>query len=32
VQRDVLERLRAEGYATLPFTQLVPDRAVWEEL
>jgi hypothetical protein len=32
VQRDVLERLRAEGYATLPFTELVPDPGVWQEL
>jgi hypothetical protein len=32
VQRDVLERLQAEGYATLPFTELVPDAAVWQEL
>jgi hypothetical protein len=32
VQRDVLERLRAEGYATLPFTELVPDPEVWQEL
>jgi len=31
-QRGVLERLRAEGYASLPFSELVPDRAVWEEL
>jgi hypothetical protein len=32
VQRDVLERLRTEGYATLPFTELVPDPGVWQEL
>ena len=32
VQRDVLERLRAEGYATLPLTELVPDPGVWQEL
>jgi hypothetical protein len=32
VQRDVLERLRAEGYATLPFTELVLDPGVWQEL
>jgi hypothetical protein len=32
VQQRVLERLRADGYATLPFSELVPDPAVWEEL
>ena len=32
IQRDVLERLRMEGYATLPFTELVPDPGVWQEL
>ncbi len=32
VQRVVLERLRAEGYATLPFTELIPDPGVWQEL
>ncbi len=32
VQRGVLERLREEGYASLPFSELVPDPAVWEEL
>jgi hypothetical protein len=32
VQRSVLERLRAEGYATVPFAELVPDPAVWEKL
>jgi hypothetical protein len=32
VQRDVLRRLRADGYATLPFAELVPDAATWEEL
>jgi hypothetical protein len=32
VQRSVLERLRDEGYATLPFAELVPDPTVWEEL
>jgi hypothetical protein len=31
-QRGVLERLRRDGYASLPFTELVPDAAVWEEL
>jgi hypothetical protein len=32
VQQDVLHRLRAEGYASLPFTDLVPDLSVWQEL
>src|SRR5436190_22143449 len=32
VQRDVLDRLREEGYASLPFGELVPEPAVWEEL
>jgi hypothetical protein len=32
VQQRLLERLRAEGYATLPFSELVPDPAVWKEL
>jgi hypothetical protein len=32
VQRGVLERLREEGYASLPFSELVPDAGVWEEL
>jgi hypothetical protein len=32
VQRGVLDRLHAEGYASLPFSELVPDPAVWEEL
>jgi len=32
VQRRVLEQLRADGYATLPFAELVPDAAVWQEL
>jgi hypothetical protein len=32
VQRRVLEQLRTEGYASLPFTELVPDSTVWEEL
>jgi hypothetical protein len=31
-QRGIVEQLRAHGYATLPFTELVPDRAVWDEL
>ena len=32
VQRSVLDRLREEGYARLPFADLVPDPAVWQEL
>jgi hypothetical protein len=32
VQREVLERLHEEGYATLPFAELVPDPGVWQEL
>ena len=32
VQRVVLERLREEGYASLPFSVLVPDASVWNEL
>src|SRR5690242_3245632 len=32
VQRDIVSRLREEGYATLPFSDLVPDEAVWSEL
>jgi len=32
VQRRVLEQLRTEGYASLPFSELVPDPEVWEEL
>jgi hypothetical protein len=31
-QQDILERLRTEGYATVPFSKLVPDPAVWKEL
>ena len=31
-QQRILERLRDEGYATLPFSDLVPDPAVWSEL
>jgi len=32
VQRGVLDRLHEEGYASLPFSELVPEPAVWEEL
>jgi ectoine hydroxylase-related dioxygenase (phytanoyl-CoA dioxygenase family) len=32
VQQQVVDRLRDEGYATLPFSELVPDTSVWDEL
>ena len=32
VQQSVLDRLREEGYASLPFSEIVPDPAVWQEL
>src|SRR6266542_3838836 len=32
VQQGVLNKLREEGFATLPFSDLVPDPAVWSEL
>jgi len=32
VQQRVLEQLRADGFATLPFAELVPDATVWQEL
>jgi hypothetical protein len=32
VQQGVLERLREEGYATLPFSELIPDASVSDEL
>jgi len=32
VQQGVLDRLREEGYASLPFSELVPDPDVWQEL
>jgi hypothetical protein len=32
VQKGVLSRLREEGYATLPFSELVPEPALWQEL
>jgi hypothetical protein len=32
VQRSIVERLRQEGYATHPFSELVPDLDVWQEL
>jgi hypothetical protein len=31
-QERVVERLREDGYATVPFSALVPDPAVWDEL
>ena len=31
-QQQVLERLREDGYATVPLTELVPDPQVWNEL
>ena len=32
VQEDIVGRLRKDGYATVPFTELVPDRQTWSEL
>ncbi len=32
MQQGILDRLREEGYAMLPFSELVPDQAVWSEL
>jgi hypothetical protein len=32
VQRDVLERLDAEGYAVLPFTDLFPEHDLWDAI
>jgi hypothetical protein len=32
LQQDVLQRLRKDGYAVVPFADLVPDTAVWSEL
>jgi hypothetical protein len=31
-QKRVVEQLRTNGYATLPFSDLVPDPAIWHEL
>src|SRR5712691_3002160 len=31
-QLRIVERVREEGYATLPLSELVPDPAVWSEL
>jgi hypothetical protein len=32
LQRDILQRLGEEGYAVVPFAELVPDASVWSEL
>jgi hypothetical protein len=32
LQRDILERLQRDGYAVVPFAELVPDTSVWSEL
>jgi hypothetical protein len=32
VQEGVVRRLREDGYSSLPFAELVPDSAVWDEL
>lgn len=32
VQQRALAQLRQEGYVSLPFAELVPDKAVWDEL
>jgi hypothetical protein len=32
LQQDVLQRLQKDGYAVVPFADLVPDRSVWSEL
>jgi hypothetical protein len=32
VQEEILGRLRQDGFATVPFADLVPDSAVWTEL
>ena len=31
-QQEVVDRLRKDGYATVPLTELVPDPEVWNEL
>src|SRR5690348_15980534 len=31
-QQEIVERLRREGYATLPFSDLVPNQDIWNEL
>jgi hypothetical protein len=32
VQEGVVRRLREDGYATIPFAELVPESAAWDEL
>jgi hypothetical protein len=32
LQQDILERLQRDGYAVVPFAELVPDTSVWSEL
>jgi hypothetical protein len=32
VQQRIVDQLRREGYATLPFSELVPEPGVWKEL
>jgi hypothetical protein len=32
VQQEILQRLNKDGYAVVPFAELVPDTAVWSEL
>jgi hypothetical protein len=32
VQQRIVDELRREGYATLPFAELVPEQDVWQEL
>jgi hypothetical protein len=32
VQQRLVDELRREGYATIPFAELIPDASVWEEL
>jgi hypothetical protein len=32
LQQDILQRLRKDGYAVVPFAELVPDTSVWAEL
>src|SRR5262245_45516924 len=31
-QQGIVDQLREEGFATLPFSELVPDQTVWSEL
>jgi phytanoyl-CoA dioxygenase PhyH len=32
LQDDILQRLRKDGYAVVPFAELLPDTSVWSEL